>query len=210
MPCATVHFSNENQNTCATDNERLEFLGDAVLGLCVGHMLMDGDPTKPEGELSKLRASLVSEPGLARMARQIDLGRFVKLGKGEALSGGADKNSILSDTFEAVIAAVYLDAGFDRAREIVAGLFKEPVCRILADNRTVDCKSAIQEYAQEHYGTIPEYTLERETGPDHDKTFEVSLTVNNIFAKGRGKTKKAAEQDAAKNVLKSLNPCSSC
>ena len=144
------------------------------------------------------------------MARQIDLGRFVKLGKGEALSGGADKNSILSDTFEAVIAAVYLDAGFDRAREIVAGLFQEPVDRILADNKTVDCKSAIQEYAQEHYGTIPEYALERETGPDHDKTFEVSLTVNNIFAKGRGKTKKAAEQDAARNALRSLTPCSSC
>jgi len=205
-------FLNENQDTCTTDNERLEFLGDAVLGLCVGHMLMEEDPSKPEGELSKLRSSLVSEPGLARMARQIDLGRFVKLGKGETLSGGADKNSILSDTFEAVIAAVYLDAGFDRTREIVTALFDAPVAEILAHHRTMDYKSAIQEYAQEHFGIIPEYTLEKETGPDHDKTFEISLTVNTVYAMGRGKTKKAAEQDAARNALKRLkpSPCPPC
>jgi ribonuclease III len=203
-------FLNENQETCATDNERLEFLGDAVLGLCVGHLLMEEDPTKHEGELSKLRSSLVSEPGLAHMARQIDLGRFVKLGKGEALSGGADKNSILSDTFEAVIAAVYLDAGFDRTREIVTCLFEEPVHQILANHRTMDYKSAIQEYAQEHFNAIPEYRLEKESGPDHDKTFEISLMVNTVYALGRGKTKKAAEQDAARNALKSLKspPCS--
>ena len=199
-------FLNENQDTCVCDNERLEFLGDAVLGLCVGHMLMEEDPSKPEGELSKLRSGLVSEPGLARMARQIDLGRFVKLGKGETLSGGADKNSILSDTFEAVIAAVYLDAGFDRVREIVSVLFEAPVAEILAHHRTIDYKSAIQEYAQEHFGAIPEYTLEKETGPDHDKTFEISLMVKTVYAVGRGKTKKAAEQDAARNALKRLNP----
>jgi len=205
-------FLNENQSICVCDNERLEFLGDAVLGLCVGHMLMEGDPSKSEGELSKLRSSLVSEPGLARMARLIDLGRFVKLGKGEALSGGGDKNSILSDTFEAVMAAVYLDAGFDRARQIITALFEVPVAEILASHRTIDYKSAIQEYAQEHFGAIPEYTLEKASGPDHDKTFEISLLVNTVHAVGRGKTKKAAEQDAARNALKGLtpSPCAPC
>ena len=199
-------FLNENQSSCESDNERLEFLGDAVLGLCVGHMLMDGDPTKQEGELSKLRSNLVSEPGLARMARKIDLGRFIKLGKGEFLSGGADKNSILSDAFEAVIAAVYLDAGFDKTQEILKGLFGEPVKEILVSSRTVDYKSCIQEYAQEHYGTTPDYTVKKEMGPDHDKTFEICLTLDGISALGQGKTKKAAEQNAAKNALTILTP----
>ncbi|MCG8634836.1 MAG: ribonuclease III [Desulfobacterales bacterium] len=199
-------YLNENQDSCEADNERLEFLGDAVLGLCVGQMLMEGDPSKQEGELSKLRSNLVSEPGLAKMARVIDLGRFIKLGKGEFLSGGGDKPSILSDTFEAVVAAVYLDAGFDKTQEILGELFGDPVKRILVSSRTVDYKSAIQEYAQEHYGTTPEYTVEKEMGPDHDKTFEISLLLDTIKAVGKGKTKKAAEQNAARNALAVLNP----
>ncbi len=199
-------YLNENQNSCETDNERLEFLGDAVLGLCVGQMLMDGDPSKQEGELSKLRSNLVSEPGLAKMARVIDLGRFIKLGKGEFLSGGCDKNSILSDTFEAVMAAVYLDAGFDKTKTILGDLFGGPVKRTLVSSRTVDYKSAIQEYAQEHYGTTPEYAVEKEMGPDHDKIFEISLLLDTIKAMGKGKTKKAAEQDAARNALALVDP----
>ncbi|WDP89855.1 MAG: ribonuclease III [Desulfobacter sp.] len=199
-------YLNENQSSCQTDNERLEFLGDAVVGLCVGQMLMEGDPSKQEGELSKLRSNLVSEPGLARMARKIDLGRHIKLGKGEFLSGGPDKNSILSDAFEAVVAAVYLDGGFDTAREILKRLFDKPVNQILVSSRTVDYKSCIQEYAQEHYGTTPDYHVTREMGPDHDKTFEISLTLDSIEAKGQGKTKKAAEQDAARNALTVLAP----
>jgi len=199
-------FLNENQNSCESDNERLEFLGDAVLGLCIGDMLMQGDQSKQEGELSKLRSNLVSEPGLAQMAREIDLGRFIKLGKGEFVSGGADKNSILSDAFEAVVAAVYQDAGFDKAYEIIKGLFSKAVEHTLASSKTIDYKSAIQEYAQEHFGTTPTYTVEKEMGPDHDKTFEISLALNGINARGVGKTKKAGEQDAAKNGLKLLNP----
>ncbi len=199
-------YLNENQSSCETDNERLEFLGDAVIGLCVGQMLMDGDPSKPEGELSKLRSNLVSEPGLARMARAIDLGRHIKLGKGEFMSGGSDKNSILSDAFEAVVAAVYLDGGFDKAREILRRLFGGAVKRILVSSRTVDYKSCIQEYAQEHYGTTPDYCVVREMGPDHDKTFEISLTLDMLTARGMGKTKKAAEQDAARNALSILTP----
>lgn len=199
-------FLNENQNSCESDNERLEFLGDAVLGLCIGDMLMHGDPSKQEGELSKLRSNLVSEPGLAQMAREIDLGRFVKLGKGEFISGGADKNSILSDAFEAVVAAVYLDAGFDKTHEILKELFRDAVEQTLASAKTIDYKSAIQEYAQEYFGTTPTYTVEREVGPDHDKTFEISLVLDGINVRGVGKTKKAAEQDAARKGLNLLNP----
>ena len=112
-------------------NERLEFLGDAVLGLCIGHVLMEKSPSKKEGELSKLRSNLVSEPALADMARFIDLGRFIRLGKGEALSRGFDKNSILSDTFEAVIAAVYLDAGFDETYRLIQDLFSQSLVHLV-------------------------------------------------------------------------------
>jgi len=197
-------YLNENQDSCSCDNERLEFLGDAVLGLCIGNVLMEKSPLKNEGELSKLRSNLVSEPALAGMARFIDLGRFVRLGKGEALSRGCDKNSILSDTFEAVIAAVYLDAGFDTVYRLTCDLFSESLEKILSTEKIVDYKSMLQEFAQEHSATIPQYVILNETGPDHDKTFEITLNLFDIESKGRGKTKKAAEQDAAKKALRVL------
>jgi len=197
-------FLNENQRVCDTDNERLEFLGDAVLGLCIGHILMKQSPSRKEGELSKLRATLVSEPGLADMARSIDLGRFVRLGKGETISGGRDKNSILSDAFEAVMAAVFLDAGFDTTCDLIQDLFQKAVDAVLSCDHTFDYKSSLQEYAQEIFATTPVYTVMREMGPDHDKTFEISLELAHITARGFGKTKKAAEQDAAKNAAKLL------
>ncbi len=197
-------FLNENQTVCDSDNERLEFLGDAVLGLCVGHILMQQSPAKKEGELSRLRSTLVSEPSLADMARFIDLGRFIRLGKGEAGSGGGDKNSILSDTFEAVVAAIFLDAGFDVTCDQIQILFEETVDRLLAKDCTVDYKSRIQEYAQEVFSQAPVYTVTREFGPDHDKTFEICLELAHIQTRGFGKSKKAAEQDAAGKALKLL------
>ena len=197
-------FLNENQNSCSCDNERLEFLGDAVVGLCIGQLLMDESPLKKEGELSKLRAILVSEPGLAEIARTIDLGRFIKLGKGESQSRGFDKNSILSDTFEAVIAAVYLDSDFSIVYGLVKNLFQQSLDKILLKAKVVDYKSLLQEYAQEHGTLTPQYQVHNETGPDHDKTFEVRIDLFDVKAKGSGKTKKAAEQDAAKNALNLL------
>ncbi|MBU0969499.1 MAG: ribonuclease III [Proteobacteria bacterium] len=194
-------YLNENQESCDCDNERLEFLGDAVLGLCIGHILMEKSPSKREGELSKLRSNLVSEPGLADMARSIDLGRFINLGKGEFFSGGRDKNSILSDAFEAVIAAVYLDAGFDKTHPVVAAIFQDAIQTALFDFHPLDYKSTLQEYAQETFATTPRYTVVKEIGPDHDKTFEICLELADIKATGVGKTKKAAEQDSARNVL---------
>jgi len=197
-------YLNENQDSCLCDNERLEFLGDAVLGLCIGHLLMEKSPSKNEGELSKLRANLVSETALADMARIIDLGRFVKLGKGEAVSRGFDKNSILSDAYEAVIAAAYLDAGFDTTYRLIHDLFKESLEKNLYSEETIDYKSMLQEFVQEHCATTPQYEVLSEIGPDHDKTFEISLNIFDIHSTGFGKTKKAAEQDSAKKALKML------
>ncbi len=202
-------FLNEHQDVCSSDNERLEFLGDAVLGLCVGHLLMEKSPSINEGELSKLRSSLVSEPALADMARYIDLGRFIRLGRGEARSRGFDKNSILSDAFEAVIAAVYLDAGFDRAYRLTHDLFDHKIKKVLYSEQVIDYKSMLQEFAQERGTKTPQYVVLNETGPDHDKTFEISLTLFDIESKGFGKTKKSAEQDSARKaleMLKQLNP----
>lgn len=202
-------YLNENQDSCISDNERLEFLGDAVLGLCIGHLLMEKSPSKKEGQLSKLRSNLVSEPALADMARSIDLGRFIRLGKGEALSRGCDKNSILSDAFEAVIAAVYLDAGFEKAYRLVQDLFSQSLEKILSNEKIVDYKSMLQEIAQERGAITPQYEVLKEIGPDHDKTFEISLSLFDIDSKGLGKTKKAAEQDSARKalkILKKINP----
>lgn len=197
-------YLNENKASCKMNNERLEFLGDAVLGLCIGHILMEKSPLKNEGELSKLRSSLVSEPALADMARKIDLGRYIKLGKGETASRGFDKNSILSDTFEAVIAAIYLDAGFEAAYKLINDLFSSQIEKSLALKTIIDYKSLLQERIQDKGTQVPRYTVLNEIGPDHDKTFEVSLNISGIDVAGLGKSKKAAEQDAARKILKQL------
>ena len=179
----------------------MEFLGDAVLGLIIGELLMERSPDMKEGDLSKLRASLVSEPGLAAMARKIDLGRFIFLGKGERLSGGAEKNSILADTFEAVMAAIYLDMGFNGTATLIQGLFKEAMDQITCRTVVDDFKSLLQEHVQEMGQNAPTYTIIDEQGPDHAKIFEVSLCVCGIQTTGTGRSKKAAEQRAAETAL---------
>jgi len=200
-------FVNESQDERIKktgDNQRFEFLGDAVLGLAVGHLLMEKYPAMHEGELSKLRASLVSEQGLASMAKSIELGSFIFLGKGEKLSKGEEKNSILADTFEAVMAALYLDAGFDAAFELIKTLFDSRLHAVMNGYETKDYKSMLQEYVQEIGNCTPKYTIANESGPDHDKTFEIILHVCNIEAKGVGKSKKSAEQNGAKHALEIL------
>ncbi|SMD04652.1 hypothetical protein SAMN02746065_12430 [Desulfocicer vacuolatum DSM 3385] len=198
-------YVNESQDVTLCDNQRLEFMGDAVLGLVIGEFLMEQAPEMKEGDLSKMRAGLVSEPGLATMARKIDLGRFISLGKGEWLSGGAEKNSILADTFEAVMAAIYLDLGFIQTAHLIKDLFQDEVAHISSSATVVDDhKSLLQEYVQEMGETAPRYAVCGEQGPDHAKTFEVKLKVCDIQATGMGKSKKAAEQDAAQKALKHL------
>jgi 3',5'-nucleoside bisphosphate phosphatase len=197
-------YLHENSDNCTSDNERFEFLGDAVLGLCIAEFLMEKSPLNKEGELSKLRSVLVSEHGLAEMARSLDLGRFIRLGKGEMLSRGYDKNSILADTFEAVLAAVFLDRGFKSVRSLIRRLFNDILELNLNAANHPDYKSKLQEYVQEKGSGPPVYSVVNETGPDHDKTFEISLSIFGKTYKGFGKTKKAAEQDAAENALNRL------
>lgn len=197
-------YVNESSDKELKDNERLEFLGDAVIELCITQLLMEHAPKKDEGELSKLRSNLVSEPALASMARKINLGKFILLGKGELLSNGREKDSILSDTFEAVIAAVYLDSNFDTAYSQINQLFSEEIKIIAKKAAEIDHKSKLQEYVQKTEDTAPVYEVVGETGPDHDKTFEVVIDTLSISATGTGKTIKAAEQNAAANALKQI------
>ncbi len=183
------------------DNERLEFLGDAVLNLVIGHMLMERHPEMPEGDLSRMRAHLVNESELASVAREIGLGPFLRLGKGEIQSNGREKKSILADAFEAVIAAIYLDGGFDAAYRFVHERFVDRVSGSAKPVSAADYKSRLQELVQTSHKAMPSYQVVEESGPDHDKTFGVKITVCGLEAKGVGKSKKTAEQDAARRAL---------
>jgi len=198
-------FVNEQPQTGITSNERLEFLGDAVLNLAISHLLMKRYPDLTEGELSRNRAQLVNETELAAIAREIGLGPHLLLGKGEALTDGREKNSILADATEAVIAAIYLDGGFDAASGFVENQFRE---RLHSDNRTryeTDYKSMLQERIQSIHHEVPRYEVVDEIGPDHDKTFRIQMTVAGITAEGDGKSKKMAEQEAARAGLDLLD-----
>ncbi len=194
-------FANEQITADIRDNERLEFLGDAVLNLIVGHILMQRYPDIDEGDLSRKRANLVNESWLATIARTIDLGLYIRLGRGEIQTNGREKNSILADTFEAVIAAIYLDGGFDAAFKIVDTHFSKPLDSITAPMASHDYKSRLQELVQVGQRAAPCYNVIHESGPDHDKTFRVQLKVGEIRAEGVGKSKKMAEQDAARKAL---------
>jgi len=198
-------FVNEQSDMNMRDNERLEFLGDAVLNLCVGHMLMRKYPDVKEGELSRMRANLVNESQLAEVARRIDLGAFVKLGRGEAQANGYEKSSILANSFEAVVAAVYLDGGFEAAFTIVT-THLEPMMELASSaEANQDHKSRLQELVQVSRQSVPVYEVIGESGPDHDKTFNVRLTIRDVTTEGIGKSKKLAEQDAARKALQKLS-----
>ena len=199
-------FVNEQSDPGLVDNERLEFLGDAVLNLVVGHILMQHFPELKEGDLSRMRANLVNETQLASIARKIDISPHIQLGKGEIQTNGREKNSILANTFEAIIAAVYLDGGFEAAFNIVLEHFSVLLDAITMPNADHDYKSRLQEFVQTTQKIMPLYTIVHENGPDHDKTFWVQLKVGKLQTEGVGKSKKMAEQDAARKGLKVLKP----
>jgi len=194
-------FANEQFDPDLRDNELFEFLGDAVLNLVIAHMLMQYYPELEEGGLSRLRSSLVNESQLAGVSRTLDLGSYIQLGKGEIQSNGGGKKSILADTFEAVIAAVYLDGGFDAAFNISERHFSSLLRNIVDSDANNDYKSLLQELVQETHRITPRYTVIQESGPDHDKTFRVQLNVLKLLTEGTGKSKKRAEQDAARKAL---------
>jgi ribonuclease III len=197
-------YVNELTEGGLRDNERLEFLGDAVLNLAVAHLLMQRYPEMNEGDLSRMRANLVNEPRLADIARKIDLGSRILLGKGESLSSGRDKNSILADALEAVVAAVFLDGGFGAARRVVERHLAPLLESIPRLDSSQDFKSRLQETVQVNRQQMPDYVVVGESGPDHDKTFRVRLRVMDWTTEGLGKSKKQAEQDAARKALEIL------
>jgi ribonuclease-3 len=197
-------FVNENFELDIQDNERLEFLGDAVLNLVIGHMLMARYPDLKEGDMSKMRANLVNESQLASIAQEMNLGSYLQLGKGEIQTKGWEKPSILANTFEAVIAAIYLDGGFDAAFKIIDGHFSLLLESVVMSTVNHDFKSQVQELIQTNQQKMPVYTVVHESGPDHDKTFRVRLNAGEIQTEGEGKSKKAAEQNAAQKCLKLL------
>lgn len=195
-------YVNETGSEDLGDNERLEFLGDAVLDLAIGHILMDLFEDATEGELTKYRSFVVNERGLCSMARALDLGEHLFLGRGEEVSNGRNKPSILADAMEALLGALYLDGGFEKTKEIIEELFVPVIREIQSETAVNDYKSLIQEYTQEVYKTRPEYRLVQEKGPAHDKTFKVALKMNGqVLAEAEGRSKKEAEQKAAKEAF---------
>lgn len=195
-------YANERKIRKTPDNERLEFLGDAVLELVSSEAIFKENPEMSEGEMSKLRASLVCEPALAYCARQLSFGGHILLGKGEAATGGAERDSILSDAVEAVIGAIYLDSGFTNAKEFI---LKHVLNDIEAKKLFYDSKTILQEMVQAKGQGKVQYETVSETGPDHSKTFVVkAVSVDGIVTMGEGKTKKAAEQEAAYKALRQL------
>jgi len=195
-------YVNEQEDAHLEDNERLEFLGDAVLDLAISHFLMDLFKDAEEGTLSKYRAIVVDKAGLYEMALELDLGEYILLGKGEAQSRGREKPSILANTLEALIGALYLDSGFDNTKEIIGTLFSSQLRKIATKESLNDFKSSLQEYTQQTYKSLPEYRLVEDFGPAHDKTFKVVLSLSGVvLAEGMGKSKKEAEQNAAKEAF---------
>jgi ribonuclease-3 len=198
-------YVNERREPGRKDNERLEFLGDAVLSLIVSDYLARRYPELSEGALSKLKAKLVSETSLANSARRLDLGGHLKLGRGEELSNGRDKASLLADAFEAIIAAVYLDGGLEASRNFTLEALTDELRQVDVLQEQPggdDYKTRFQEWCQKRYELLPRYVIVRETGPDHQKVFEVEVYVNDrVFGTGRGYSKKEAEQEAAQRAL---------
>ncbi len=194
-------YANEHPDKNLKDNERLEFLGDAALSLCISHLLMHQFTDLPEGVLSQLRAQLVNEQFLADIARGIHLGDHLLLGKGEELSRGREKNSILSGAYEALLGAVYCDGGFQAVFTMVKQQFTEAINDTASDTITGDYKSFLQELVQGQYKFAPFYQIIAESGPDHNKTFYCRVTAAEINAVGSGKNKKSAQQAAARQAL---------
>jgi ribonuclease III len=198
-------YVNEQAGVGLEDNERLEFLGDAVLDLAVSHLLMERNGDANEGDLSRFRSMVVDEAGLHDVASRLELGRYLLLGKGEDQSLGRQKPSILANVTEALIGAIYLDGGFDVSRRVVEKVFAPLLERVGTDDLVQDFKSLLQEFTQQAFKSLPKYRLTEETGPAHDKVFRIALAVNGIvLAEGMGKSKKEAEQRAAKEAFSRL------
>ncbi len=205
---ALIHrsFGNENWEFKNINNEKLELLGDAVLDLIVTEYLYKNFEIATEGELAKLKSMIVSEPVLASISSEIQLGNYLMLSKGEELTGGRERESILGDVFEAVLGAIYLDSDIATARRVALKYLAYKIEHINENDELIDYKTILQEYSQRVYKIIPIYEVVNEIGPDHKKSFEIAVSIDNgrTIGKGIGKNKKQAEQLAAREACKVL------
>jgi ribonuclease-3 len=197
-------FANEQGNGVG-NNERLEFLGDSVLGLAVAEYLYTELSNRPEGDLAKIKSFVVSEASLSEIARALRVDNFILVGKGEEYSGGRAKRAILADALEAIIGAYFLDSGFKEARRFVLAYLVPEIDKVLADKHQKDYKTLLQELSQKAYRTYPKYSLARKTGPDHDRIFWMEVSVaGKKYGPGKGPNKKQAEQAAAQLAYDAL------
>lgn len=198
-------YSNENSRQKHVNNERLEFLGDSVLGMATATFLYEDMIENPEGDLAKIKSVVVSEKSLAPIARRIGIDKMLILGKGEEMSGGRQKDAILADAVEAVIGAYYLDRGYEEAEKLVLELIVPEIKAVQQNKGQKDYKTLLQEYYQKKYKVCPVYELVKKTGPDHDRTFWVSVHLKDkVYGPCEGKNKKTAEQNAACLALQSV------
>jgi ribonuclease-3 len=201
---AIIHrsFVNESPEYPLMDNERLEFLGDAVIDFVTAELLYHRYPEMDEGQLTRLRAALVRTEALAGQARTLGLGEYLRLGRGEVSSGGRHRPNILCGAFEAVIGAIYLDQGIEPIRALLSSLFQPEADKVVESHSDRDAKSLLQESVQAELQLTPYYHTVRESGPDHAKEFTVEVTVGNqVIGRGRGRSKQTAEQSAARDAL---------
>lgn len=203
---AFIHrsFTNENRDVVQGHNERLEFLGDAILGLIVSNFLYIQFPNRPEGDLSYIRSRLVEAPACALYLKKINLEPFLMVGKGESMNEGKGRGTILADLFEAIIGALYLDGGVEAARSFFFDHFNEEISSIIEKPHR-NWKAELQDYCQKNYQKPPEYSVIKEKGPDHLKTFYIKVQLDGQeLGQGKGSSKKEAEQSAAENAIHAL------
>lgn len=198
-------YANEIKNDKLSSNERLEFLGDAILNIVISEYIYNRYKDMPEGEMTKTRAGMVCEGSLMRCANGIGLGRYLLLGRGEEITGGRTRTSILSDAFEALIGSIYLDGGINEARNFIYAAMKDIIANSTGGDTFADYKTQLQELVQKNNDLKITYELLEEKGPDHNKLFAIQVKVaERILGKGEGKTKKEAEQNAARIALRCL------
>ena len=197
-------YAHENKDTVLF-NERMEYMGDAVLELIISEYLYLSFPDYTEADLSRIKSYTVQESTLARAARSLDLGKHLLLGRGEEITGGRKKSSLLADALEAIIAAIYLDSGYEPVKKFVLSILRSEVTEIATSDVVFDFKTKLQEVSQAEFNTLPHYTTNKEEGPEHMKLFEIKVHIKNeLYGTGQGRTKKAAEQKAAEAALEKI------
>lgn len=205
LKVALTHSSYANGKKNIKFNERLEFLGDSVLQLCISEYLFSKYPNKPEGELTKRRALIVCENSLYEIAKRWEIGRYIKMSKGEELTGGRERVSILADCVEAIIAAIYIDSGFEKAKEFIIDNFKDTIEKAIKNKIILDYKTKLQEVMQQNGDISIEYALTKHEGPPHRRKFYTQVSVEDkVLGKGIGYSKKESEQNAAQEALKKM------